>query len=137
MTVPSSSWSLQKALYEVLRADATITSCLGANRVFDQPPQRSAMPYLTFGQSTVRDWSTGSEAGDEHLLTLHVWSRADGRHQTHEIMQALRTALHERGLTLDGHRLVNLRHELSEARREPDGETYHGIVRLRAVTEPL
>jgi hypothetical protein len=55
----------------------------------------------------------------------------------HEIMQVLRSVLHARDLTLDGHRLVNLRHELSEARREADGETYHGIVRLRAVTEPL
>jgi len=95
------------------------------------------MPYLTFGQSLLRDWSTGTESGDEHLVTLHVWSRADGRHQTHEIMHALRQALHEQMLTLDGHRLVNLRHELSEARREADGETYRGIVRFRAVTEPL
>jgi len=135
--MPSSSWSLQKSLYETLCADAAITSLLGAGRIFDDPPQRSAMPYVTFGQSTVRDWSTGTDGGDEHVLTLHVWSRADGRHQTHEIMRALRSALHERDLTLDGHRLVNLRHELSEARREADGETYHGIVRLRAVTEPL
>jgi len=30
-----------------------------------------------------------------------------------------------------------VRHELSEVRREPDGETYHGFVRFRAVTEPL
>jgi hypothetical protein len=133
----SSSWALQKSVYEVLSSDVALTSVLGAGRVFDDAPQRSAMPYLTFGQSALRDWSTGSEAGDEHLLTLHVWSRAEGRRQTHTIMQVLRDALHERVLALDGHHLVNLRFELSEARREPDGETYHGIVRLRAVTEPL
>ena len=38
--------------------------------------------------------------------------------------------------TLTGHRLINLRHEFSEARRDPDGETTHGIARFRAVTEP-
>jgi hypothetical protein len=48
----------------------------------------------------------------------------------------VRTALHDQALSLAGHRLVNLRHELSEARREPDGDTTHGIVRYRAVTEP-
>jgi len=133
----SASWALQKAIFEALSADVAVTSVLGTDRVFDDPPQRSAMPYLTFGQSLLRDWSTGTENGDEHLVTLHVWSRADGRHQTHEIMHALRQALHEQMLTLDGHRLVNLRHELSEARREADGETYRGIVRFRAVTEPL
>jgi hypothetical protein len=52
-------------------------------------------------------------------------------------MGALKIALHDAALTLSGHRLVNLRHELSEARRESDGDTYHGIVRFRAVTEPL
>ena len=34
------------------------------------------------------------------------------------------------------HHLVNLRHEFSEARLDPDGDTFHGIVRYRAVTEP-
>ncbi len=48
----------------------------------------------------------------------------------------MRAALNDQQLSLDGHRLVNLRHELSEARRDPDGETYHGIARFRAVTEP-
>lgn len=132
----SSSWALQKSIYETLLQDAGVIGLLGAPRIYDDVPQRSPFPYLTLGQSTLRDWSTGTEEGDEHLLTLHVWSRAEGRHEAHEIMQALREALHDRALVLEGHNLVNLRHELSEARREADGETYHGIVRLRAVTEP-
>ncbi len=44
-------------------------------------------------------------------------------------------ALHDQDLTLAGHRLINLRHEFSEARRDSDGETFHGIARFRAVTE--
>ncbi len=71
------------------------------------------------------------------MLTLHVWSRASGRKETYIIMSALREALHDKPLTLDGHRLINIRHEISEARRETDGDTYHGIVRYRAVTEPV
>ena len=45
--------------------------------------------------------------------------------------------LHEAALTVAGHRLVNLRHELSDAARTNDGETYHGIIRFRAVLEPV
>ena len=52
-------------------------------------------------------------------------------------MAAARAALHGQPLTLDGHRLINLRHEFSEARRTPDGDTYQGIARFRAVTEPV
>ncbi|MEZ5853952.1 MAG: DUF3168 domain-containing protein [Hyphomicrobiaceae bacterium] len=132
----NASWSLQQAIYTTLSNSVPLIALLGGHHIYDDVPQRAAFPYLTLGQSTVRDWSTGSDDGLEHLLTLHVWSRAGGRSQTHDIMAAVEAALDDQSLALDGHRLVNLRHVLSEARREPDGVTYHGIVRLRAVTEP-
>lgn len=135
--MPSSSWALQQAIHAAVAADSGIAALIGPPRLFDDVPQGTPYPYLTLGQSAVRDWSTASDTGDEHTLTLHVWSRAGGRRETHEIMGALRAALHDRPLALAGHRLINLRHQISEARREPDGDTYHGIVRFRAVTEPI
>jgi hypothetical protein len=132
----SPGWVLQKAIYEALVANAALVALLGAPRVYDDVPRGAAFPYVTFGPSVVRDWSTGSEGGTEHLLTLHVWSQANGRRETHEVMGALREALHEAALTLAGHRLVSLRHEQSDARREADGETTLRIVRLRALVEP-
>jgi hypothetical protein len=131
------SWALQKAVHAALVADADVLALLGGARVYDHAPRGTAYPYVTIGQTTVRDWSTGSENGGEHVLTLHVWSKAAGRGETQAVIGALRSALHDQALELDGHRLVNLRHEFSEARREPDGERFHGLVRLRAVTEPL
>jgi hypothetical protein len=91
---------------------------------------------VTFGQSTLRDADTTSAAGDEHVFTLHVWSRAQGRREAHAIIDTLRAGLHDEHLVLEGHVLVNLRHEFSEVRRTADGETIHGIARFRAVTEP-
>lgn len=135
--MPSAAWALQKAMYAALTANAAVTALLGGPHIYDDVPRGTDLPYLTFGLSTERDWSTGGEEGDEHIVTLHVWSQAAGRKETHEIIGAVRAALHDQLLTLADHRLVNLRHEFSDARREPDGETYHGIVRLRAVTEPL
>lgn len=126
---------LQKAIYQKLKADPPLVALLGGAKVYDDAPQRSEFPYVTFGQSTVRDWSTGSDKGHEHIVTLHVWSRVAGRRQVHAIIGAIEVALHEQALLMNGFRLVNLRHENSYARREPDGETYHGTVRYRAVTE--
>jgi len=134
--MPSATWSLQKAVFAALTADAPLLALLGAARIYDDVPQSSDFPYLTLGQSVARDWSTASEDGCEHTITLNVWSQAKGRNEVHEIMAAARTALHGQPLTLDGHRLINLRHETSEARRASDGDTYHGIARFRAVTEP-
>lgn len=133
----NAGWALQQAIYGTLSGHAGLLTLLGGARIYDDAPQRSQFPYLTFGRSTIRDWSTGTEDGEEHVLTLHVWSREAGRKQVFAIMGALREALHDADLSLSGYRLVNLRHEFSDARRDPDGDTYHGTVRFRAVTEPL
>jgi hypothetical protein len=132
----SPAWELQKAIYATLIADAPLVALLGGTRIYDDVPRGAAFPYVTFGPSTARDWSTGTESGSEHLLTLRVWSKAGGEKEVHLVLDAIRAALHEASLTLTGHRLVSLRHETSDATREPDGETYHGTARFRALTEP-
>ena len=133
----SASFALQAAIFSKLTADAPVLAALGGARIYDEVPTRAEFPYLTFGQSTERDWSTATDLGHEHIFTLHVWSRARGRKEADVALAAVEAALHDTALTLSGHRLVNLRHEFSDSRREPDGETYHGIARYRAVTEAL
>jgi len=134
--MPSAGFALQKAIYQRLVGDAGLVSALGGARVYDHVPRQVTPPYIAMGRSTVTDWSTGSDDGHEHSLTLHVWSASAGHRETHELMGLVESAIDGAGLALEGHRLVNLRHELSEARRDPEAELYHGIVRLRAVTEP-
>lgn len=130
------SWALQRGVYQALAGSVDLTTLLGGVRVYDDAPQAAPYPFITLGQSVVRDWSTGTEDGAEHNLTLHVWSRSGGKKQVLEILEAIRAVLHDQPLMLADHHLVNLRHEFSEARLDPDGDTFHGIVRYRAVTEP-
>ena len=130
------SWALQRGVYQALAGSLDLTTLLGGVRVYDDAPQSAPYPFITLGQSVVRDWSTGTEDGAEHDLTLHVWSRSGGKKQVQEILEAIKSVLHDRPLALPDHHLVNLRYELSEARLDPDGDTFHGIVRYRAVTEP-
>ena len=118
-------------------ASSTVVAALGGPRVWDDVPRGASFPYVTIGATSERDWSTASEGGGEHILTLHVWSKSPGRRETEIIAAELRAALHDRPLALDGFRLVNLRHELTDTRRDPDNELYHGVVRMRAVTEPV
>lgn len=132
----SPAWELQKAIFAALIADAPLLALLGGARVYDDVPRGSALPYVSFGPSTTRDWSTGTETGSEHAVTLRVWSKAGGEKQVHLVLEAIRTALHDTSLVLVGHRLISLRHELSDAARASDGEIYAGVARFRAVTEP-
>jgi hypothetical protein len=135
--MPSAAWALQSAIFSKLMSDTSVTTLLGGERLYDDVPVRAEFPYITFGQSSDRDWSTGSDSGHEHVVTLHVWSRAKGRRQVDDVAEASRTALHDQTLTLSGHRLINLRHEFTDVRRDGDGETFHGICRYRAVTEAM
>ena len=130
------SWALQRSLYQALANSLELVTLLGGVRVYDDPPQSAPYPFITLGQSVVRDWSTGSEDGAEHSLTLHVWSQAGGKKEMLAIVEAVRAALHDKPLAVENHNLINLRHEFSEARPDPDGDTFHGVVRYRAVTEP-
>src|SRR6056297_272253 len=130
-------WALQKAVWSAVTNDTGVIQALGGPHVYDDVPRRTPLPYVTFGTSEVRDWSTGCEDAHEHVMTLMVWTPARGRKRAAAIMEALRAALHERALILDGHRLVSLRHDYSEVRREEDGERLRGLVRFRALSEPV
>lgn len=130
-------WSLQQAVYEALVNDAALTSLLGGARIYDDVAQGTSFPYVTIGVARANDWSTGTENGLEHHITLHAWSRYAGKKQAFALLEAIRSALHDAPLALTDGVLVNLRSQSMEVRRDEDGKTYHGLIRFRAVTEPI
>ena len=130
----SSAAELQKAIFEALGANGALAALVGT-RIFDHAPANAAFPYITFGRTSVYDWSTGTESGTEQLFTLHVWSKAKGKKEVLDIMELARTTLHDAPLDLEGHSLVNMRLEFSEARYDDRNEAHHGLLRFRAVTE--
>lgn len=133
----SSALALQQAIVATLANDSGVLAALGGSRIYDDTPQPAAFPYATIGQTTARSADSDLSSTDEHIFTLHIWSRARGRREALAIADAIRLALHDKPLTLTAHKLINLRHDFSDARRERDGDTIHGTVRFRAVTEPL
>jgi hypothetical protein len=135
MTTPASA-ALRAAIHDALIADASLVALLGGPKIYDEPPRGAAFPYVTLGEARIADYSTGTETGAEHLMTLHAWSRQGGHKEAHIITGALLQALDEAPLTLADHHLINLRFTVADVRREADGRTYHALVRFRAVTEP-
>ncbi|MEM9359863.1 MAG: DUF3168 domain-containing protein, partial [Pseudomonadota bacterium] len=110
---------------------------LGGQHVFDHVPRGTVLPYITFGPSSERDWSTSDDIAHELQISLHVWTEALGRSQAEEIMTVTRTLLHDQTLAVSGFRLINLRHEDSALKRVSDGDTLQGTIRLRAVLETI
>jgi hypothetical protein len=128
--------ALRAAIHDALVADGPLTALLSGPNVYDEPPRDAAFPYVTLGEARVTDWSTGTDRGEEHQLTLHAWSRQGGHKEAHLVAGALLQALDDAPLVLAEHRLINFRFALADVRREADGRTYHALVRFRAVTEP-
>ncbi len=127
--------ALQKAVFAALVADAGVGALIG-DRVHDAAPRAAVFPYVTIGEGRVADWSTGTEAGAEHRMALHVWSRERGKAGCWAVLDAIALALHDTALDLEGHVLVNLRIEATDVGMDRDGISWHGLARLRAVTEP-
>ncbi|GGF53168.1 hypothetical protein GCM10007301_10780 [Azorhizobium oxalatiphilum] len=137
MSTPiSAAHALRRALRARLLVDTPLAALVGA-RVHDVPPADVVFPFVTLGEAVVSDWSTATEGGSEQALTLHVFSRQGGRAEASTICAAVQEALHDAPLALEGHRLANLRATTAEVRRDGDGRTFHGLVRFRAITEPL
>ncbi len=133
----AASAALRAAVHAALIDDSALTALLGGPKVYDEPPRAAAFPYVTLGEARVTDFSAGSDGSEEHQLVLHAWSRQGGHQEAHVIAGALLAALDDAPLTLAGHHLVNFRFAVADVRREPDGHTYHALVRFRAVTEPV
>lgn len=130
----SSAAELQRAIFAALGANAALAAVVDG-RIHDHAPANVAFPFITFGRTSVYDWSTGTENGSEQLFTLHVWSKGKGKKEALDIMDLVRQALHDAPLDLEGHRLINLRLEFSEARYDDRNEAFHGLLRFRAVVE--
>ena len=129
------SWALQKAIFTALTTDASLLAHLGGPNVHDRVPADASLPYVTLGDGTWRDWSTDDDAGAEHSLRFHIWVRDGGRRAVREIADAVHARLHDAALPLETGVLINLRFQNARILTDPDGETWHGVVNYRAVTD--
>jgi hypothetical protein len=126
---------LEKAIFSALGADSGLVAALGGARIYDHAPKNVVSPYVTFGRTSVYDWSTGTELDTEQLFTLHVWSKAKGDAETLGIMEIIRARLADILMPLDGRDPVRLKPEFFEQRYDDDLAVHHGLLRFRAIAE--
>jgi len=131
----SAERALLAAMHNVL-LDAPALQALVSDRIYDDPPSDVVFPYLTIGRIESRPVDAASHNAMEHAVTLHAWSRHGGRAEALDIVAASRAALHNAALPIEGHKLVLLLATFADVFRSGDGRTTHGVLRLRAITEP-
>lgn len=129
------SIELAAAIYAALAAHAGVTSTLGGSgRVYDNAPAGAAAPYVVIGEETATDYSGSLVDGMEHTITVHAFTEGQSRLGCLQIQKQIRACLHEAALTLSAGTCANIRQEMRQTMRDPDGVSWHGVQRFRAVT---
>lgn len=122
-----------------------LTAAMPSRRIYDDPPNQpdgmpeSLFPYVTIGHDTLAPFDTDTSIGTSATITLHVWSRKNGKKEAKEILGELYTALNRQAALFSavGYTFVDCLHEFSEVIEEVDGKTRHGITRFRITMEKL
>lgn len=128
--------ALRRAILTVAQADGELTNLMGGQvRLYDEPPRAAEPVYAVFGAVTAEDWSTDRDRGHEQFVALVVWGKAGSARSALLVAERLATLLDDAALSLDAHRLINLRVTAMTSDRDTTTNLARVTVTLRAVTE--
>lgn len=128
--------ALQVEIYSTLIASTNLATSLGGTFIYDDVPNGQKPPYVVFGTAVYSNWSTSTEEGMEHSISLDIWSPENGRKQVLEISQHIVGALEALPKVVSGHHLINMTNESLEVSRDVESGYFHGTLNYRAITEP-
>ena len=124
--------NIQLALFTALNADVQLMAVVSG--IYDYVPQDTEYPYVVIGDCTWLEWDTDTTTGGEATCTIHSWSRYSGRLQVKQIQAHIYRILHRNPLVLSAGLAIDNFIEFAETFMDPDGETHHGVQRLRIIT---
>lgn len=122
--------NVQTALYAAL-----VAASVAGGRIYDgtrqtENPVKGSPVVNIGGKVVINDDDTSGDAL-EVVFTLDIWSRYDGMKEVNEVQTAIRAALHLANLTVTGLSSCNTFIDGYTDLLDADGETRHGVVRVR------
>lgn len=130
----------QKAVFTALNGDPALAALIGSGKVFDDVPHGAegtapAFPFVTIGDQTGElDGASGVDAA-EMTIEVHAWSRGAGKAQCLEMLDLIRDAVEGPKTERKSHATANgtvveMHYQGHQTVTEPDGETFHGVIRF-------
>lgn len=129
--------SVEQAVLARLRADNPLKTALGGARIYQLPKRNTSFPYITLSVTQSEENSTGTEAGERHIMTLHIWTSGGKLRQAQHILAAAKAALLAYPVPAQDHKIIYLNHRSSEIIADPKRHHCHAIARYHCATEPL
>lgn len=129
------TWPLQKGLLEHLKSDLSLKKHLSdPARIYDQQEKGEGYPKLTLGDSLAKAWSSATFDGQEHEITLHLWTSEGGSRASKEVAGLVIDRLHNADFPVPGHALVDLQFASSETRYKEEQGLFHCRLAFKALT---
>lgn len=130
------SLDLQEAVLAVLRNSADLAG-LVLDRLYDGAPGLPVFPFIVFGDVQVVPDLADCIDGSEIFPSLHIWSRDKTFAECKTVSATAWASISAAEITLSENRLLLIERSAERYLRDPDGLTMHGVLTLRALTEPL
>jgi hypothetical protein len=128
---------LRDGILASLAADAPLLALLKGPHVYDGVPRGAPFPHVNIGECDSKPWDTQSSRGFEHIVTLHVWTRGTKPREAQALLDRLDAWAERAVVPIAGMRVVSLRNIFWSALNTPEAGLFHGVMRLRIVTEPV
>lgn len=126
--------ALQKALYQTLASDSTLTSLVTG--IYDAVPEHTSYPYVVFAGSSADNLDSLGSHRERIRLRLEVYSRTNGRRQTQTILDRVHVLLHHANPALDGgYQLHALECTDANVTVLADNLTWRGAVAVEAIVQ--
>ena len=94
----------QTAVYGVLKGDSTLAGLI--MDIYDFVPDGAAYPYVTIGESTVKDSSDLAAKGYEVDLDVNVYSESAGRKEVLAVTERIRELIDGQVLVISGYQFI-------------------------------
>lgn len=121
---------VQAAVYARLSGDATLTALCD---VYDIPPDRAELDYLTIGEQTESPNDTMGKTGRDVTITIHSWTQGRTKLSNQNILNRVDALLDRWTPTVTGWNATEMLFDGGDGPfRDEDGLTLHGVRRYRA-----
>lgn len=121
--------AVHTAIYQRLSQD---TALMGkVSRVYDKVSATATFPYCSVGEPSVASYDTKSDDGEEITMVLHTWSQYNGHSESYDILNLMLQALTKEPFVIEGFSFFMFDRQQMQVITDIDGETYHGILRVR------
>ena len=128
---------LRDGLLASLAAHAPLVARLKGPHVYDGVPRGAPYPHVNIGECETKPWDTQTSRGFEHNVTLHVWTRGTRPREAQALLDRLDAWAEGAVVPVAGMRVVSLSNIFWTALNAPEAGIFHGVMRLRIVTEPV